>query len=64
MQHPLSPPPPLALLQLQEEVYEEAAKHGEVKGVVVPTPTAQVQDLMPGRCYIKYASPEDCAKGG
>ncbi|PSC72638.1 splicing factor u2af 65 kda [Micractinium conductrix] len=48
---------------LQEEVYEEAAKHGEVKGVVVPTPTAQVQDLMPGRCYIKYASPEDCAKG-
>lgn len=57
----LPPPPPL---QLQDEVYEEAAKYGSVSGVVVPTPTPQVQDLMPGRCYIRYASPEDAAKGG
>lgn len=48
---------------LQDEVYEEAAKYGSVSGVVVPTPTPQVQDLMPGRCYIRYASPEDAAKG-
>ena len=52
------------VLQLQEEVYEEAAKYGNVAGVYVATPTAGVQDLMPGRCYIKYGSPEEAAKGG
>lgn len=48
---------------LQEEVYDEAAKHGGVAGVVVPTPTPIVQELMPGRCYIKYATVDDCAQG-
>ncbi|KAI7840349.1 hypothetical protein COHA_006131 [Chlorella ohadii] len=48
---------------LQEEVYEEAAKYGNVSGVYVAIPTAQVQDLMPGRCYIKYGSVEDAKKG-
>ncbi|KAL4432874.1 hypothetical protein ABPG77_008200 [Micractinium sp. CCAP 211/92] len=48
---------------LQDEVYEEAAKYGSVSGVVVATPTPQVQDLMPGRCYIRYNTPEDAAKG-
>lgn len=56
---PTPPPPP----QLQDEVYEEAAKYGSVSGVVVATPTPQVQDLMPGRCYIRYNTPEDAAKG-
>ena len=51
-------------LQLQEEVYEEASKHGNVTGVCVPTPPHSVQDLMPGRCYIRYASPDDARKGG
>ncbi|EFN58712.1 hypothetical protein CHLNCDRAFT_50180 [Chlorella variabilis] len=48
---------------LQEEVHEEAAKHGAVAAVVVPPPTAWVQDLMPGRCYIKYETAEDAQKG-
>lgn len=56
--------PPVWLPQLQEEVYEEAAKYGNVSGVYVAIPTAQVQDLMPGRCYIKYGSVEDAKKGG
>lgn len=56
---PLAHPP-----QLQEEVYEEAAKYGNVSGVYVAIPTAQVQDLMPGRCYIKYGSVDDAKKGG
>lgn len=60
--HP--PAPPSSCLQLQEEVYEEAAKYGNVSGVYVAIPTAQVQDLMPGRCYVKYGSVEDATKGG
>lgn len=51
-------------VQLQEEVYEEAAQHGNVTGVHVPQPPPTVQDLQPGRCYIRYASPEDAQKGG
>jgi hypothetical protein len=50
-------------VQLQEEVYEEAAQHGNVTGVCVPIPPDSVQDLMPGRCYIRYASPDDAKKG-
>ena len=53
-----------ARVQLQEEVYEEAAKYGNVSGVYVAIPTAQVQDLMPGRCYVKYGSVDDAKKGG
>lgn len=45
-------------------MYEEAARYGQVGGVYVACPTASVQDLMPGRCYVKYGSPEDAAKGG
>lgn len=51
-------------VQLQEEVYEEAAKHGSVTGVCVPQPPDTVQDLQPGRCYIRYTTPEDAKKGG
>ena len=63
---PPPPPthPPAPCPQLQEEVYEEASRYGQVGGVYVASPTAAVQDLMPGRCYVKYGSPEDAAKGG
>lgn len=48
---------------LQEEVQEEAARHGSVVAVCVPVPPDTVQDLQPGRCYIRYATPEDATKG-
>lgn len=48
---------------LQEEVYEEAAKFGSVTGVVVAVPGPQVQDLMPGRCYVRFGTPEEAQKG-
>jgi hypothetical protein len=50
-------------VQLQEEVRAEAGKFGQVVEVVVPPPGPYVQDLMPGRCYVKYATPEDAQKG-
>lgn len=42
---------------------EEAARYGSVEQVAVPPPTPAVQDLMPGRCYVKYATSQDAEKG-
>jgi splicing factor U2AF subunit len=44
-------------------VQEEAARYGSVEQVAVPPPTPAVQDLMPGRCYVKYATSQDAEKG-
>ena len=43
---------------------EEVSQYGEVVGVCVAVPGPHVQDLMPGRCYVKYANAADAAKGG
>ena len=44
---------------LADEVREEAARHGAVEAVAVPEPPPGVQDGMPGRVYVRYASPAD-----
>jgi splicing factor U2AF 65 kDa subunit len=48
---------------LREEVATEAAQHGAVEAVAVPAPLVDVQDRIPGRCYVLYASPVDADKG-
>lgn len=41
----------------------EAGRYCAVSEVLVPPPPMPYQDRMPGRCYVKYGSPEDAAKG-
>ena len=57
------PAPACRPMQLQGEVHEEASKYGAVEGVYVAAPTAHVQDLMPGRAYVKYGSTKDATTG-
>ncbi|RMZ55170.1 hypothetical protein APUTEX25_005448 [Auxenochlorella protothecoides] len=44
---------------LAAEVREEAERHGRVEEVAVPAPPTSIQDAMPARVYIRYATPED-----
>ena len=48
---------------LEEELKEEAVKHGAVEAVTVPPPPSSVQDRGPGRAYILYNTVEDATKG-
>lgn len=47
---------------LEEEVHDEAVRHGNVAAVVAPPPPDAYQDRLPGRCYIMYASTEEARK--
>lgn len=48
---------------LQEEVREEASKHGQVEEVLVPKPPENVQEQLPSRVYVRYVNKEDAEKG-
>lgn len=47
---------------LEEEVKEEASKHGEVQSVAVPPPPEEADDRGPGRAYILYSSKDEAVK--
>jgi splicing factor U2AF 65 kDa subunit len=49
------------LLQLKEDVLEEARKYGNVVGIAVPRPPAHVSSEEPGRVLIKYVLPAESA---